>query len=212
MIAKLKGLVDSVAEDHAVIDVGGVGYLVFCPARVLTRLPSPGQAVALVVETQVREDHISLFGFLETAERDWFRLLSTVQGVGSKVALSVLSVLSAGQISQAIAAGDKAALGRAPGVGPKLAARIASELKDKAVALGGMPAPPPRGAGTDAAGEGPPGGPTGDVLGDAVSALVNLGYGRSEAVGAASRAAGLGATTVQGVIGLALRDLGRGGA
>jgi Holliday junction DNA helicase RuvA len=210
MIAKLKGLVDFRGDDHVVLDVNGVGYLVYCPGRVLSRLPAEGGAAALFIETHVREDHIHLYGFLESREREWFRVLSTVQGVGSKVALAVLSTLSADQIGQAIAAGDKASITRAPGVGPKLAARICQELKDKAVAMGSAPGFAPKGvAAPIAAG---PIAAAPDGVGDAVSALVNLGYGRADAYTAAAGAAatlGEGAST-QAILGLALKDLGRG--
>jgi holliday junction DNA helicase RuvA len=124
MIAKLSGLVDALGDDWAVIDVGGVGYLVFCSGRTLSRLPRLGEAARLLIETHVREDHIHLYGFAEEAERQWFRLLLTVQGVGSKVAMAILSALSADALTEAIGAGDKAMLSRAQGVGPKLAARL----------------------------------------------------------------------------------------
>ncbi|MBI4184429.1 MAG: Holliday junction branch migration protein RuvA [Proteobacteria bacterium] len=188
MIAKLTGIVDSLVEDGAVVDVGGVGYLVFCSRRTLARFPALGQPVSLLVETHVREDHIHLYGFVERAERDWFRLLTTVQGVGARMALSVLGVLSPIEIAQAIAAKDPVTLRRAPGVGPKLAQRMVSELADKAgeTAFAGGPGIAPPGA--PAGAEGPRG-----VAEDAISALVNLGYRRAEAFGAiagASRALG----------------------
>ena len=135
MIALLRGVLDFVAEDAAIIDVGGVGYLVFCSQRTLDSMPPPGKAVRVLVETHVREDHIHLYGFLQPEERSWFRLLTTVQGVGARVALSILSVLSSDQLLTAIVAQDKAPINRAHGVGPKLAARVVSELKDK---VGGM--------------------------------------------------------------------------
>ena len=184
MIASLKGLLQSSGEDSAIVEVGGVGYLVFCSARTLSALPRPGEAVALMIETHVREDHIHLYGFAGTAERDWFRLLITVQGVGARVALAILSALSPAEISGALAAGDKAVLGRASGVGPKLAQRIVTELKDKvgSFEFAGVDsaAAVPRGAGGDG---------LDPALGDAVSALVNLGYGRAEAFGAVMEAA-----------------------
>ena len=135
MIGKLKGIVDEVGEEELILDVGGVGYLVAASARTLRALPAVGQAAALLIETQVREDAIRLYGFLTASERDWFRLLQSVQGVGAKVALGVLGTLSGDAISAAIAHQDKAAMAMAPGVGPKLAARIVHELKDKAPAL-----------------------------------------------------------------------------
>ena len=139
MIAKLKGAVDSVDTDSAIIDVGGVGYLVSASARTLRDL-AVGGSVTVLIETIVREDAIALYGFLETAERDWFRILTTVQGVGARVALSILSTLSPDEIARAIAAQDRATLSRPAGVGPKLAARLATELKDKAAAFGIAPA------------------------------------------------------------------------
>jgi Holliday junction DNA helicase RuvA len=180
VIAKLKGLVDSVDSDSAVIDVGGVGYLVSASARTLRDL-SVGGSATMLVETIVREDAIALYGFLETAERDWFRILTTVQGVGARVALSILSTLSPDEIARAIAAQDRATLSRPPGVGPKLAARLATELKDKAAAFGIAPAP------ATASRPGVPAGTPGSINEDAVSALVNLGYKRVEAFGAVAR-------------------------
>jgi len=177
LIAKLKGVVDSVDTDSAVIDVGGVGYLVSASSRTLRDLVAGGPATMLV-ETIVREDAIALYGFLETAERDWFRILTTVQGVGARVALSILSTLSPDEIARAIAAQDRATLSRPAGVGPKLAARLATELKDKAAAFGVAPL----GKGVEA-----PAMPAGSINEDAVSALVNLGYKRVEAFGAVAR-------------------------
>ncbi|MCX7360391.1 MAG: Holliday junction branch migration protein RuvA [Alphaproteobacteria bacterium] len=178
MIAKLKGIVDSVDTDSAVIDVGGVGYLVAASSRTLRDLVA-GSTATLLVETIVREDAIALYGFLETAERDWFRILTTVQGVGARVALSILSTLAPDEIARAIAAQDRATLSRPAGVGPKLAARLATELKDKAAAFGVAPAAT---ATIDI-----PAGSPGSKNEDAVSALVNLGYKRVEAFGAIAR-------------------------
>ena len=184
MIAKLRGRLDSTSTDGAVVDVGGVGYQVFCAARTLSALPAVGELVEFAVETHVREDHIHLYGFLTAADREMFRTLTTVQGVGAKVGLAILSALSAEQVTQAIVAGDQGAFKRASGVGPKLAARLVVELKDRVAGLA-LPAagalPSAAGRGTRAAG--------GNVTEDAVSALVNLGYGRMEAFGAVSRAA-----------------------
>lgn len=180
MIGKLTGVLESSGQDWALVDVQGVGYLAFCSTRTLERAGRPGDGVSLLIETHVREDHIHLYGFADPAERDWFRLLSTVQGVGAKMALAVLSTLSPGDLIRALAAQDKTALTRASGVGPKLAARILAELKDKAgtIALGpAAVANSGANAGTGAAGLEAP-------AGDALSALVNLGYGRSEAFGA----------------------------
>lgn len=176
MIGKLTGVLETRGEDWALVDVRGVGYLVFCSARTLERAGRHGDGVSLLIETHVREDHIHLYGFADPAERDWFRLLSTVQGVGARMALAVLSALSPGDLIRAIAAQDKAALTRANGVGNKLAARIVTELKDKAgrLALG-----PGAAAGAGAASTG-----LEASAEDALSALVNLGYGRSEALGA----------------------------
>jgi Holliday junction DNA helicase RuvA len=178
VIAKLKGVIDSVDVDSAIVDVGGVGYLVSASARTLREL-ALGAAVTMLVETIVREDAISLYGFLDPAERDWFRILTTVQGVGAKVALSILSTLSPDEIARAIAAQDRATLSRPAGVGPKLAARLATELKDKATAFGVAP------AGRSATEPAPVA--AGSVNEDAVSALVNLGYKRVEAFGAVAR-------------------------
>ena len=177
MIAKLKGVVDSVDLDSAIVDVGGVGYLVAASARTLREL-AVGDEVTVLVETIVREDAIALYGFLDAAERDWFRILTTVQGVGAKVALSILSTLSPHEIARAIAAQDRATLSRPAGVGPKLAARLATELKDKAAAFG--PAPAVKLVETKGMADG-------SVNEDAVSALVNLGYKRVEAFGAVAR-------------------------
>ncbi len=203
MIAKLKGLLDETGKDFIVLDVGGVGYLVFCAGRTLSALPAVGQPVSLHIETHVREDHIHLFGFPNLAERDWFRHLLTVQGVGAKVALAILGSLSPDQLLQAIVAQDKAALTRADGVGPKLAGRIVAELRDKAGNVI-LPAVTESVAGA-IAGDG-----LDRVAADAVSALVNLGYGRSDAFGAVVAATrDAGASSVESVITAALRELGR---
>ncbi len=178
MIAKLTGVLDSWGEDWAVIDVGGVGYLVYCSGRTLGRLPGAGGQASLTIETHVREDHIHLYGFADTLERDWFRLLTTVQGVGAKVALALLSVMSPDEIAAAIVAQDRAALTRAAGVGAKLAARMLVELKDRAAEV----------AVVRRVDFGAAGGDDG-ARDDAISALVNLGYRRVEAFGAVSEAA-----------------------
>jgi Holliday junction DNA helicase RuvA len=184
MIAKLRGLLDGVDADHAVIDVNGVGYLVFASTRTLSSLGTTGAEVILHTVMQVSEDDIRLIGFASGEERDWFALLRSVQGVGAKVALAILSALSVDELHRAIASADSATIARANGVGPKLAQRIAHELKDKAggVALGG--------------GTGAPAAP-GSVTADAVSALANLGFRPAEAaaaVGKAEAELGLGAT------------------
>ncbi len=199
MIAKLKGRVDSLGDGEVVIDVNGVGYLVFAPTRTLSNL-TVGEAATLTIDTHVREDHIHLYGFTNTADRESFRTLMTVQGVGAKVGLAILSVLSGDEIARAIAAQDTAPFRRVSGVGPKLATRIVAELKDKlgAFAVTEVVAP--------VAGAMPKGG----VVEDAVSALVNLGYGRTEAFTVVSRCVHrLGASTPVGtVIKDALRELG----
>jgi Holliday junction DNA helicase RuvA len=175
MIGKLKGTIDSQGEDFVILDVHGVGYVVHCSTRTLANLPPVGEAAVLSVETMVREDMIRLFGFKSDAEREWFRLLQTVQGVGAKVALALLSILAPGALATAIGTQDKAAIGRAPGVGPKLAARIVAELKDKAPAIGGLD--PDIVRLTDAVADKSAPQP----VADAVSALINLGYGQSQA-------------------------------
>jgi Holliday junction DNA helicase RuvA len=179
MIARLTGILDHIGADGAVIDVGGVGYLVFCSTRTLGQLPSPGSAARLLIDTHVREDHIHLYGFIDAAERDWFRLLTTVQGVGARLALAILSVVAPNELTLTIVSQDKAMLARAEGVGPKLAARIVNELRDK---VGGMAL-----AVTNAAAPIPLASEPG-ITGDAVSALVNLGYRRAEAFGAVAAA------------------------
>ncbi len=191
MIGKLKGIVDGVDEEGLVIDVNGVGYVVAASARTLRALPPVGQATTLHIETQVREDAIRLFGFLTTGERDWFRLLQSVQGVGAKVALGILGALSGEALSAAIAHQDKAMMARAPGVGPKLAARLVLELKDKAPAFGVADL-----GGAIAGGE--PGSKLPKTAEDAVLALVSLGYARPQASLAVARgvaALGAGAQT-----------------
>ena len=185
MIAMLKGIVDSISDSSAVIDVGGVGYLVFCPSGTLGRMVV-GEAVSLNIETHVREDHIHLYGFIDPLEREWYRLLTTVQGVGSKVGIAMLSTLSVDELGMAIASGDKAQIGRANGVGPKLAARIAIELKDKVAAISlGAGATVRAGAKGDELASSPV---SGDITRDAASALVNLGYSPSDALSAVSHA------------------------
>lgn len=190
MIGKLKGVIDSYGDDFVIVDVGGVGYVVQCSTRTLQTLPQAGEAVALSIETQVREDAIRLFGFRSDSERDWFRLLQTVQGVGSKVALAILSILAPGDLATAIATNDKAMIGRAPGVGPKLAARIAAELKDKAPAFGHIDPALAKLAGDIEDKKAPA------PVRDAISALTNLGYGQPQAaaaIAAAVKALGDGA-------------------
>ena len=183
MIAKLKGLIDDVGDGWAVIDVGGVGYMVFCSSRTLDHFVI-GSAAAVLVETHVREDHIHLYGFCDALERDWFKLLTTVQGVGVKVALGMLGVLSPEKLLQAVAAQDKTLILQSPGVGPKLATRILIELKDK---VGSVVID--TNLSIIAEGEYVGDGGAGRALADATSALVNLGYQSSQALSAVSRAA-----------------------
>ena len=135
MIGKLRGIVDSYGEDWVIVDVGGVGYQVYCSVRTLQALPQPGEAASLAIETYVREDMIKLYGFASDLEREWFRLLQTVQGVGAKVALSVLGTLTTSELATAISMRDKATVSRSPGVGAKVAERIVTELKDKVPAF-----------------------------------------------------------------------------
>jgi holliday junction DNA helicase RuvA len=182
VIAKLSGVVDQIEHDEAVISVHGVGYRAFCSARTLSRLPPLGTSARLLIETHVREDHIHLYGFIDAAERDWFRLLTTVQGVGARLALSILSVMAPETLGLAILAQDKSALAQAEGVGPRLAARIVNELRDKA---GSIAATEPSSAIS------PPAKPetSHGAAADAIAALENLGVGRGEALGAVAAAA-----------------------
>lgn len=192
MIGKLTGLVDAITDEGVILDVNGVGYLVQCPASTLSRLVV-GERASLLIEMKVSEDAIRLYGFSGGEERDWFRLLQTVQSVGAKVALAVLSTLSPRELQRALALGDKAMIGRAPGVGPKLALRIATELKDKAPAMmlghddhGAVPV-------MAAAPKGPEA--------DAVSALIHLGYSDARAAEAVARAVqALGEQTETGAL------------
>ena len=205
MIGKLKGLIDSYGEDYVILDVGGVGYQVHCSSRTLQALPSPGEAAVLSIETYVREDQIKLFGFRTDTEREWFRLLQTVQGVGAKVALAVLSTLPPAELANAIALRDKAAVSRTPGVGPKVAERIVSELKDKAPAFANVDPTVVHLAGALDDHRAP------RPVSDAISALVNLGYGQPQAAAAiasASRSAGENAGTAQ-LIRLGLKELSK---
>src|SRR6478735_3952512 len=205
MIGKLKGIIDSYGEDFIVLDVNGVGYLVHCSMRTLQELPAAGQPATLSIETHVREDQIRLFGFLSDVEREWFRLLQTVQGVGAKVALSVLSTLKPGDLASAIALRDKAMVARTPGVGPKVAERIVTELKDKAPAYTNVDPALVRLSGALDEQRAP------QPVSDAVSALVNLGYAQplaAAAIAAAVRGAGDGAE-VKTLIRLGLKELAK---
>jgi Holliday junction DNA helicase RuvA len=179
VIGKLKGVLDSLDEESLILDVHGVGYLVAISARTLRALPSLGEAAELMIETHVREDAIRLYGFLTAGERDWFRLLQSVQGVGAKVALGILGALSSEALSTAIVRQDRAMMARAPGVGPKLAARLVLELKDKAPASAADFAIPASG--------GEPGGRLPKAAEDAILALVGLGYNRPQAAAAVSK-------------------------
>ena len=196
MIARLKGVVDSHRDDGVVIDVGGVGYLVFCSGRTLAQISAVGASVSLHVETHVREDHIHLYGFVNEIERQCFRLLQTVQGVGARAALALLSGLAPDELIAAIAARDGKTLTRAEGIGPRIAGRIVNELADKVTSLGVAPAGP-----------GTPGG--GVVPEDALSALVNLGWSRAEAHAAVSAAARAHPdATLERLIAASLQELG----
>lgn len=215
MFARLKGIVDEIGADHAVIDVHGVGYLVQASRRTLGALGGTGAAATLHVETHVRENDIHLYGFIDRAERDWFRLLVTVQGVGAKVALAVLSVLDPAALASAIAAQDARAPARATGVGPKLAKRIVMELKDKAALVGigaadvAVLAKSIKTPEAVAAVSKPP---EVAAFDDALSALVNLGYREAEAEPALRRvaeAAGEAAGDVQILLRGALKELAR---
>jgi holliday junction DNA helicase RuvA len=205
MIGKLKGTLDSYGEDFVIIDVHGVGYMVHCSARTLQALPPQGEAVALAIETHVREDQIRLFGFTSELEREWFRLLQTVQGVGTKVALAILSTLKPADLATAIALRDKAAITRSPGVGPKVGERIVTELKDKAPAYADVDPAIMKLSGDIDDRRAP------RAVSDAVSALVNLGYGQPQAaaaIAAAARDAGEGAEA-KVLIRLGLKELGK---
>ena len=182
MIAKLKGRVDLIEQDSAIIDVGGVGYLVFCSAKTLAGLPTQGEACEIFVETHVREDHIHLYGFATTAEKAAFKLLTSVQGVGAKVGLAILSALSPQELQAAVASGDKAPFTRASGVGPKLAQRLVTELADKIGSLvaGGVTLKAVAGTAVE---------PETGAVEEAVSALTNLGYGRMDAFSAVTQEA-----------------------
>ena len=205
MIGKLKGTIDSYGEDFVIVDVRGVGYLVHCSSRTLQALPSIGEAAELAIETHVREDQIRLFGFASASEREWFRLLQTVQGIGTKVALAILSTLKPADLASAIALRDKASITRTPGVGPKVAERIVTELKDKAPALAAVDPAIVRLSGALDESRAP------QPVRDAVSALVNLGYPQPQAaaaIAAAAREAGERAETAR-LIRLALRELAK---
>ncbi|WP_454851415.1 Holliday junction branch migration protein RuvA [Rhizobium binxianense] len=204
MIGKLKGTIDEIGEDYVLVDVHGVCYVAYCSARTLSKLGSAGEACVLFIETYVREDQLKLFGFMTALEREWFNLLQSVQGVGAKVALAILSTLTPAELANAIALQDRAAVSRAQGVGPKVAVRIVTELKNKAPALAGeainIGLKQEIGEGVAAA-----------PVADAVSALTNLGYSRDQAanaVAAAMKNAGEGADSAK-LIRLGLKELAR---
>ena len=204
MIGKLSGLLDTIGDDHAIIDVSGVGYVAHCSGRTLETMGHVGASVTLHIETIVREDMIRLYGFGSVAEKEWFRLLIGVQGVGAKVALALLGTLTPSELANAVALQDKAMVARAPGIGPKVAQRVVAELKGKAPALGGaLPGIETVGASVAAAPSTP--------VAEAVSALANLGYSSdvaAQAVAAAVRSAGEGADTGT-LVRLGLRELAR---
>lgn len=203
MIGKLKGLVETFGDDFVLIDVGGVCYQAYCSSRTLASLPRVGEAAVLFIEMIVREDMIRLYGFASEGEKAWFNLLMTVQGVGSRVALAILSTLSSSELSSAIALQDKAMIGRANGVGPKLAVRVVTELKGKVPAIGGVDAGT---LGLQAAlGEGVASG----NVSDAVSALTNLGYSSAQASAAVARVIAKegDGTATEKLIRLGLREL-----
>lgn len=205
MIGKLKGLIDSYGEDFVIIDVNGVGYVAFCSSRTLQALPQPGGAAALAIETYVREDQIKLFGFATDTERDWFRILLNVQGVGTKVALSLLSTFKAGELATAIATRDSTAITRTPGVGKKLAERIVLDLKDKVPTFGNVDPAVVKLSGDIEDKRAP------QPALEAISALVNLGYPQAQAsaaVAGALKAAGESPKT-EALIRLALREMAR---
>jgi Holliday junction DNA helicase RuvA len=205
MIGKLKGTIDSYGEDFVILDVNGVGYLVNCSARTVQALPATGQPATLSIEPHVREDLIRLYGFESDVEREWFRLLQTVQGVGAKVALAVLGTLKPADLANAIAMRDRATVARTPGVGPKVAERIVTELKDKAPAYSNVDPAVVRLSGAVADKRAP------QPVADAVSALVNLGYGHPQAaaaIAAAAHPAGAGADTAS-LIRMGLKELAK---
>ena len=201
MIGKLSGIVDSIHEDHCILDVNGVGYLVHCPSSTLSRL-AVGSLASLMIETKVSDDAIRLYGFSGAEEREWFRLLQSVQNVGARVALNVLSALSSRELQRALALSDKAAIGKANGVGPKLALRIVTELKDKAPSMMLRSADDEGLAVVALAPRGPEA--------DAVAALVKLGYSPTQAAEAIARTArDLGNAPVDALIRESLRAMGR---
>ncbi len=216
MIGKITGRVDYVADDHVLIEANGVGYLIHCAPPTLRAMPGPGEVAALYTELLVREDYMQLIGFRTVAEREWYRLLTTVQGVGARVSLAILGALGPDGVSRALALGDVGAIRSARGVGPKLATRIVTELRDKAPAVMALGAQGKRAAaasGPVAATEKPKAAVAlpddADATADALSALVNLGYDRMAAARAVAEAAEGGADGSSGLIKAALKSLGR---
>ena len=207
MIGKLRGIVDELEDDSMILDVGGVGYLVFCSSRTLAALPPIGETAQLIIETHVREDHIHFYGFPDTIERDWFRLLATVQRVGNKMALTILGAYTPEQLAHAILAKDTTAFSRISGVGPKLAERIVTELKDKVSKLPTSNFQPTSALPQATAKKKSE--PANNAVEDTISALVNLGYSRSEAYGAALKASQNGDSSLDQLIRLSLKELVR---
>ncbi len=203
MIAKLSGIMDSAGQDYLILDVNGVGYQVFASGRTLSRVQK-GEPVSLLIDTHVREDHIHLYGFMDKTEQEWFRLLTSVQGVGAKVGMAILGTCPVDRLGFAIASGDAAFVRQADGVGPKLATRIVTELKDKAVKIDLAP-PPPKATGkiTKLAEEAAPA----NIENDAVSALVNLGYGRADAYSAVLQVRDKANDNLSEILKLALKEL-----
>ena len=203
MIAKLSGIMDSAGQDYLILDVNGVGYQVFASGRTLSRVQK-GEPVSLLIDTHVREDHIHLYGFMDKTEQEWFRLLTSVQGVGAKVGMAILSTCPVDRLGFAIASGDAAFVRQADGVGPKLATRIVTELKDKAAKIDLAPAPKASGKVTKMPEQLPPA----NVESDAVSALVNLGYGRADAYSAVLQVRDKANDNLSEILKLALKELG----
>ncbi len=217
MIGKITGRVDYVAEDHVLIEAGGIGYIVHCAPPTLAAMPGPGEVAALYTEMVVREDLMQLIGFRTVAEREWHRLLTSVQGVGARVSLAILGALGPDGVSRALALGDSVTIRATPGVGPKLAARIVNELGDKAPAVMALGAQGKRAAAAsgpvpaaEAAAPAPAALPEdAAATADALSALVNLGYDRMQAARAVAQAADEGGASSAGLIKAALKSLGR---
>lgn len=209
MIGKLSGIIDSFGTDHLLLDVQGVGYLVYASSRTLSRIGQPGDSASLLIETVIREDAFLLYGFAEKAEQDWFRLLTSVQGVGAKAGLAILAVCPVDRLAMIISAQDKAAIQQADGVGPKLALRVITELKDKAgkIELSTNSVDSPVDKSVDKSGDAMSEGVSNAFDNDAVSALVNLGYGRADAYTAVLKAKDKANDNLQDLIRAALKEL-----